>query len=267
MGQARDEHTRQNAAHAANHDTDLMKPTFDEGPGFTSDGLIPPALDSFDAGGPTASDRGYVRVTASTLNVRAAPSKGSDIIGKLQRGAMVQQSGPGFVGQDGDWVQINFNAQTGYVHRKYVATAEPAHDPDGLMRPESHDSDGLMNPSFEDKPTAHDPDGLMRPTFDSKPAHDPDGLMAPSFAVGKPPKMDPEVMQMFREVNGDHGRGKPPGMDADMMNDFREVNGDHGRGKPPGMDAEMMQDFREVNGDAAPAAPRKIDPALLADLE
>ncbi|HEY5921559.1 MAG TPA: hypothetical protein VIV11_07805, partial [Kofleriaceae bacterium] len=72
---------------------------------------------------------------------------------------------------------------------------------------------------------------------------------------GKPPGPEAmrEVMNDFREVNGDEGRGKPPGPEAmrETMQDFREVNGDAGRGAPPSAASsrEVMNDFREVNGD------------------
>jgi hypothetical protein len=79
------------------------------------------------------------------------------------------------------------------------------------------------------------------------------------------PEASAEVMQMFREVNGEPGRGRPPSAEssAEVMNDFREVNGDIGRGRPPSAEssAEVMKDFWEVNG----GPPVKKD--ILDDLE
>ncbi|MBL0213626.1 MAG: hypothetical protein IPQ07_07075 [Myxococcales bacterium] len=75
-----------------------------------------------------------------------------------------------------------------------------------------------------------------------------------------------EVMEMFREVNGDpaasdaaRGKGKPPSAkdSAAAMEDFREVNGEQGRGAPPSAkdSAEVMEMFPQVNGDPATSAP------------
>ncbi|HSD86286.1 MAG TPA: hypothetical protein VLB44_02185, partial [Kofleriaceae bacterium] len=123
------------------------------------------------------------------------------------------------------------------------------------------------------KPGAKDPQS----DHEDKQAGDRLAKVSVNNAVGKPPsaKDNAEVMEMFREVNGDPapatagakpatnatanakaGVGKPPSAadSAGVMNDFREVNGDVGRGKPPSAkdNAEVMEMFREVNGDPAP---------------
>lgn len=176
MAHARDEHARQHGAQGIENDTDLMQPELDSGARFTNQGAIPPVADGFATPGPTASDRaygGYVRVLASTLNVRSSPSKESkaNIVGKLHRGALVEQTG-----REGDWVKINFHGGSAYVHHAYVAIA------------------------------------------DTRPSE----------------KTRAELMQDFREVNGDHGRGAPPSAEtqAELMQMFREVNGEPER-KPP----------------------------------
>jgi hypothetical protein len=199
MAQAREDQQKQ-PAQAIENDTALMNPFEESNEQITTKGNIPPVLGDFGNAGPSASDRaygGYVRVLASTLNVRSSPSKESkgNIIGKLHRGQLVEQRG-----REGDWVKINFHGQNAYVHHSYVVAADTRPSPEAMA----------------------------------------------------------DVMNDFREVNGDQGRGKPPGdaAMADVMNDFREVNGDQGRGKPPSKEAmaDVMQDFWEVNGPPASTA-------------
>ena len=43
-------------------------------------------------------------------NVRAEASDESEIIGGLDEGTQVEKTG-----QEGDWIQINYEGQTGYV--------------------------------------------------------------------------------------------------------------------------------------------------------
>ena len=93
MAHARDEHARQHGAQGIENDTDVVRPEADAGVQYTNQGAIPPVSDGFATPGPTASDRAYgnyVRVLASTLNVRSSPSKESkgNVVGKLHRGAL-----------------------------------------------------------------------------------------------------------------------------------------------------------------------------------
>ncbi len=169
MAQAREDQQKQ-PAQAIENDTQLMDPFAESNEQIQTQGKVPPVLGDFGSAGPSASDRaygGYVRVLASTLNVRSSPTTESknNIVGKLHRGALVEQ-----VGREGDWVKIAFHGQTAYVHHHYVVAAD-------------------TRPSKEGQA---------------------------------------EVMDMFREVNGEQGRGKPPGpeMQAEIMQMFREVNGE-----------------------------------------
>jgi hypothetical protein len=239
MGQARDERKDERGIE---NDTALMEPSAEEpGTKMTGKGAIPPVQDGFADTGPSASDRaygGYVRVTASTLNVRSSPTtRGQNIIGKLHRGALVEQ-----IGRQGEWVEINNHGTRGFVHHAYVEHAD--------TRPSAESSREVMQMFRE--------------------VNGDEGRGAPPG-----PEAQAEVMEMFREVNGDQGRGAPPGPEAqaEVMEMFREVNGDQGRGAPPGPEAqaEVMQMFREVNGDEGRGAPPKLSPEerqkLLDDLE
>jgi hypothetical protein len=239
MAQAREE--RDNQQQTADQDTSVKEPTVEEpSTKMTGAGNVPPVMNGFADPGPSASDRaygGYVRVTASTLNVRSEPTTDSKVVGKLHRGKLVEQRG-----EVGEWVQIRHGGGTAYVHGKYVEHAD--------TRPSKESSDEVMQMFRE--------------------VNGEQGRGAP------PSKEDSaEVMQMFREVNGDQGRGAPPSKEsmAEVMQDFREVNGDQGRGAPPSKEAmaEVMQDFREVNGEPGRGAPPKLSDEerqkLLDDLE
>jgi hypothetical protein len=238
MAQAREERDTQQSAE---QDMAIKEPTADEpSTKMTSAGSIPPVMNGFADAGPSASDRAYgnyVRVQASTLNVRSEPTTESKIVGKLHRGKLVEQRG-----QVGDWVQIRYGGGTAFVHGKYVELAD--------TRPSKESSDEVMQMFRE--------------------VNGEQGRGAP------PSKEDmAEVMQMFREVNGEQGRGAPPSKEdsAEVMQMFREVNGEQGRGAPPSKEdmAEVMQDFREVNGDQGRGAPPKMSDEerqkLLDDLE
>lgn len=55
-------------------------------------------------------------VTASdAANIRSAPSGDSEKLGVLQAGEQLEKTG-----EDGLWVQVNYNGQTGYIYSEYV---------------------------------------------------------------------------------------------------------------------------------------------------
>ena len=59
------------------------------------------------------------RCTASVLNVRAAPSMSSQVIGTIQKGETVS-----VVGFEGNFAKINWRSQTAYVSRDYIQKIE-----------------------------------------------------------------------------------------------------------------------------------------------
>ena len=71
-----------------------------------------------------------VRVTAATLNIRAAPSTKATILGRLRAGDLVSPTGQS---ADGQWWQIRYNRQDAYIFSAHTILAEiqpiPAGDP------------------------------------------------------------------------------------------------------------------------------------------
>ena len=76
--------------------------------------------ESESEGGAGKSQIGPVKITASVLRIRSSPkiSKGN-IIGRLTRGTVVQA-----VGHQGEWVEIQHNGQTAFVHSSFVAEVD-----------------------------------------------------------------------------------------------------------------------------------------------
>lgn len=70
-----------------------------------------------EPGQPTPNPGGATigEVTADVLNVRSGPSNSSSVIGTLGEGAVVT-----VYSFNGYWAQINYNNQTGYVHKTYL---------------------------------------------------------------------------------------------------------------------------------------------------
>lgn len=62
-------------------------------------------------------------ITAEAANVRDGASRNAAVIGRLDRGEIVQ-----WLGQSGDWVHIRIEGDgiDGYVHRRLVSTDPPA---------------------------------------------------------------------------------------------------------------------------------------------
>ncbi len=63
-------------------------------------------------------------VTADSLNVRSAPNSSSPVIGTLPDGAVVA-----VYSFSGYWAKINFNNQTGYVHKTYLKLKNTSGNP------------------------------------------------------------------------------------------------------------------------------------------
>lgn len=65
------------------------------------------------------SSTSYVRVATGDdtdpLNVRSAPSESSAILGALKNGTVIEVTG-----STGDWLKINYNGKTGYVHEYFT---------------------------------------------------------------------------------------------------------------------------------------------------
>ncbi len=64
-----------------------------------------------DAGSSETAASGTMLTVTEGCNVRAEASTEGDIIGGLEAGTEVEK-----LGQEGEWVQIDYNGQTGYVH-------------------------------------------------------------------------------------------------------------------------------------------------------
>lgn len=62
-------------------------------------------------------------ITAEAANVRNGASRNAAVIGRLDRGEIVQ-----WLGQSGDWIHIRIEGDgiDGYVHRRLVSTDPPA---------------------------------------------------------------------------------------------------------------------------------------------
>ncbi len=64
-----------------------------------------------DAGSSEAAQNGTMLSVTEGCNVRAEASTEADIIGGLDAGTQVEKKG-----EEGEWIQIDYNGQTGYVH-------------------------------------------------------------------------------------------------------------------------------------------------------
>ncbi len=56
------------------------------------------------------------RVTSEKLRVRSGPSTSDEVLGSLKKGEQVK-----IVKQDGEWLQISFKEQKGWVHHSYIS--------------------------------------------------------------------------------------------------------------------------------------------------
>jgi len=65
---------------------------------------------------PVTVASGSARVTAGTLNVRAQPASSGAVLGKVSFGDVFPVTG-----QAGDWIEIQYNGQTGYVSSRFVS--------------------------------------------------------------------------------------------------------------------------------------------------
>lgn len=60
-------------------------------------------------------------VTTSLLNVRAAPNRDSEILGRLATGSVIN-----ILSQSGSWYETRFNGMPAYVHASHVSTSAPS---------------------------------------------------------------------------------------------------------------------------------------------
>lgn len=69
-------------------------------------------------------------VTAEAANIRVAALRGATVIGRLERGEIVQ-----ITGRQGDWLQVRAIRAgiAGFVHRRLISTEPPVMNP--LMTP------------------------------------------------------------------------------------------------------------------------------------
>ena len=75
-----------------------------------------PSLEEFlnglgeEAGVSTEAEDGTMLTASEECNVRAEASTDADILGVISAGDQVQKTGT-----DGEWVQIDYDGQTGYI--------------------------------------------------------------------------------------------------------------------------------------------------------
>ncbi|SCY84530.1 SH3 domain-containing protein [Paracoccus tibetensis] len=82
--------------------------------------VSPEFADQTDA--PAEAGEASLWVTATRLNMRAAPSSGASVVTGLDGGTGLVPLGP----TDGDWVEVRApSGQTGYVSSQFVTTAPP----------------------------------------------------------------------------------------------------------------------------------------------
>lgn len=75
---------------------------------------------------PEPGERGYV--DADELNLRAEPSRDSDIIGEYIGGQVLE-----ILGETGEWYEVKIDGKTGYMVQEYIAKGEyraPAREPE-----------------------------------------------------------------------------------------------------------------------------------------
>ncbi len=64
----------------------------------------------------TGENPGVTMVTANDgCNIRSAPGGESEVIGVLDVGEQLEKTG-----EDGLWIQVNYNGQTGYIYNEYL---------------------------------------------------------------------------------------------------------------------------------------------------
>ncbi len=82
---------------------------------------------------PVSEDSGVIR--GYYVRVRKAPSTSSSILASLNTGAKLEVTG-----QTGNWYQVKYNGQTGYVYKSYLSLGESASDSDS-----SGDGQAIVN--------------------------------------------------------------------------------------------------------------------------
>ncbi len=60
----------------------------------------------------------YRAITGNSVNFRTGPSTSNSSIGKLNKGNQVE-----YIGKSGEWANIKYNGNVGYVHANYVSAS------------------------------------------------------------------------------------------------------------------------------------------------
>lgn len=74
------------------------------------------------------SEKGYVNT--DTLRVRSSASTSSDIIGQLAKNEEVT-----IIGEENEWLKIEYDDQTGYVYKSYIIAAQEISDESSSLSP------------------------------------------------------------------------------------------------------------------------------------
>lgn len=72
--------------------------------------------DDTDSQTQTDSDSGTMMTATTTCNVRAAASTDAELIGTLYTGEQAEKTG-----EEGEWIQISYGGQVGYVHKDLLS--------------------------------------------------------------------------------------------------------------------------------------------------
>lgn len=74
------------------------------------------------------SEKGYVNT--DTLRVRSSASTSSDMIGQLSKNEEVT-----IIGEENEWLKIEYDGQTGYVYKSYITAAQEISDESSSLSP------------------------------------------------------------------------------------------------------------------------------------
>lgn len=90
---------------------------------------------------------GYVKISDGFLNVRKGPSASADKLGTLENNTAVT-----IIGDTGDWYEIDFNGQTGYVSIEFISLTAPTSDNESTSSEYVYLDNGLLriNPEIFD---------------------------------------------------------------------------------------------------------------------
>ena len=65
-------------------------------------------------------------IKGTTVNFRKAPDSNGEVIGQLTKGTEIQK-----LGEEGDWLYVSCDEETGYIHKDYVSNYLPANTIEG----------------------------------------------------------------------------------------------------------------------------------------